>query len=82
MEESVDAVRRGEAQATVVRLHLGMTMDEAATEAARLFGFRSTSARLKQILQNEVRVLLERSVFESRNGKLYLSEAETKTDTS
>jgi hypothetical protein len=64
-----------EALAATVRVHLGMMIDEAATEVARLFGFRTTSLQLKQIILDEVRFLLEAGVLEQRSENLYLSDA-------
>ena len=71
-----------QALAALVRVHLGMTSDEAATEVARLFGFRSTSAQIKQIIQDEVGFLLEQNILEQRNGKLYVGETVTVARTS
>ena len=71
-----------QALAALVRVHLGMTSDQAATEVARLFGFRSTSAQIKQIIQDEVGFLLEQNILEQRNGKLYVGETVTVARTS
>ena len=54
-----------------------MTFDEAATEVARLFGFRSTSTLLKQIIQDEVNFLLEYNVVNQKNDRLYINDAAT-----
>jgi very-short-patch-repair endonuclease len=55
----------------VIRAHMGMSTDEAAAEMSRLFGFKATSAQLRQIAKSEIRLLLEEEVLEQRNGKLY-----------
>ena len=63
-----------QALTAIVGAHLGMTSGEAATEVARLFGFKSTSAQLRQVIEDEIRFLVEETAFEQRNGKLYLAE--------
>ena len=69
-----------EALAAVVRVHLGITPDEATTEVTRLFGFKSTSSNLKQIIQDEVKILLEQNTVNQKNGKLYFNEEATITE--
>lgn len=64
-----------EALTAIVRVHLGMTSDEATTEVARLLGFRSTSSQLKQIILDEIGFLVEAHVFQQRNGKVYVDDA-------
>ncbi|QDU44533.1 ATP-dependent RecD-like DNA helicase [Symmachiella dynata] len=61
-----------EALAAVVGVNLGMDSDEAATEVARLLGYKSTSSQLKQVISDEVSALIECELLEQRNGKLYV----------
>ena len=61
-----------EALTALVRVHIGLGPDEVTVEAAKLFGFRSTSARLKRIIANELDDLVAEQVLETRNGKLHL----------
>jgi len=56
----------------IVRAHLGVARDEAVTEAARLFGFRTTSARLRETIEDEVTWLVAKQVLDERSGKLYI----------
>jgi very-short-patch-repair endonuclease len=64
-----------EAMTAVVRVHYGMTRDESITETARLFGFRTTSAPLRQVLERELAMLLEGHYLEERNGKIYVRQS-------
>lgn len=57
---------------TVVQVHLGVESEEALVETARLFGFRSTSSQLKQVLEREMTSLVASGELEERNGKLYV----------
>jgi len=63
------------AVAAIVEVHLGVERGEAVTEAARLFGFRSTSAQLRQVIDREVDWLVAQHVLDERNGKLYVNES-------
>jgi very-short-patch-repair endonuclease len=57
-----------------VRAHMGMTIDEVATQVARLFGFRTTSAHLRQVIVDEIDHLVETSLLAGSCGKLYREE--------
>lgn len=58
----------------IVQVNLGVARDEAITEAARLFGFRSTSAQLRQIIEIEIETMLREKKLDERNGKLYVAD--------
>lgn len=55
----------------VVATHLGVNGDEAVVESSRLFGFKSTSAQLRQAISQQVDDLLDQGLLENRNGRLY-----------
>ncbi len=55
----------------VARVHLGVTHDEAIVETARLFGFKSTSSQLRNVIAREMDQLIQARSLEQRNGKLY-----------
>ena len=57
----------------VVRAALGVERDAAATEVARLFGFRSTSTQLRQIIDREIGEMVREQRLVERNGTLYVS---------
>jgi hypothetical protein len=59
----------------IVQVHLGVARDEAITEAARLFGFKTTSAQLRKVIEPEVQWLLNEGIFQERIGKLYAETA-------
>jgi very-short-patch-repair endonuclease/DNA polymerase III delta prime subunit len=59
------------AVSAIVRVHLGVEKDETITETARLFGFRSVSARLRQLIAREVDSMVCAQTLETRNDKLY-----------
>ena len=56
---------------TIVRVNLGVTRDEAIVETARLLGFRSTSAQLREAVSSQLDYLIEERSLDVRNGKLY-----------
>lgn len=56
----------------IVQVNIGVSRDEAVTEAARLFGFKSTSSQLRQVIDGEVQAMSEQGSLEERNGKLYV----------
>jgi hypothetical protein len=58
----------------IVEVHLGVPRDEAVTEAARLLGFKATSAQLRQVIEAEADWLVSRQILDQRNGKLYLKK--------
>ncbi len=61
----------------IVEVHLGAAKDEAITEAARLFGFKSTGARLRRVIEREIQSMLKNCTLDERNGKLYVPEGVT-----
>ena len=60
----------------VVATHLGVNGDEAVVESSRLFGFKSTSAQLRQAISDQVDDLLRQGLLENRNGRLYAQSVE------
>jgi very-short-patch-repair endonuclease/DNA polymerase III delta prime subunit len=56
----------------IIQCHLGAGVDEVVVETARLFGFKSTSAQLKQVIEREMLSLTACGELEERNGKLYV----------
>jgi len=63
-----------QALTAIVEVHLGATRDEVIIEAARLFGFRMTSAQLREVIEREVDWLVDHQGLDERNGKLYMKE--------
>jgi len=57
---------------TVVATHLGATSEEVIVESARLFGFKATSAQLREIMAGELDRLLREGEVEERNDRLYI----------
>ena len=64
--------------AAIVRVHLGAACDEVVVETARLFGFRSTSPQLRQVIEREMDALVASEVLERRNGKLFARATSTR----
>jgi very-short-patch-repair endonuclease len=64
-----------EAITVVISRHVGITRKDASTEIARLFGFRSTSATLKSIIDREIEGYCATDRVEERDGKLYFEIA-------
>ncbi len=62
-----------QAMLAVVRVHFGVAHDEAIIETARLFGYRSTSPQLREVLERELGLLLSQGELEERNGRVYLA---------
>jgi very-short-patch-repair endonuclease/DNA polymerase III delta prime subunit len=58
----------------VVATNLGIQESELVKEVARLFGFRSTSSQLRQLLEDEIRALVDDEVIDCRNLKFYTGE--------
>jgi very-short-patch-repair endonuclease len=56
---------------TVVREHVGVSFDEIVTTVARLFGSRSTSKQLKEVITKGTLALVHAGFLEQRNDKLY-----------
>jgi hypothetical protein len=61
-----------QAMVAVVQVHFGMTREEAITETARLFGFRATSPQLRQVLEQQLELILRQSLLEERNGRIFV----------
>ena len=55
----------------IVQVHLGIEPSEVIKEASVLFGFKSTSAKLKTTIQEIIDSLVDKGVIESRNDRLY-----------
>ncbi len=60
---------------TIAQVHLGVAREEAVAETSRLFGFRTTSSQLREVISDEVDYLVEKELLERRNGKLYHGQA-------
>ena len=56
----------------IVAAGVGVTPDEAVTQAVRLFGFQRTGADLRAVIEEEIRQMLAREQLKLREGKLYL----------
>ncbi len=72
--EMVPPVEICKAVLALVQVHLGVAEDEAVSEAARMFGFKSTSSRLRRVIEREIRSMLKNHTLDERNGKLYAPE--------
>ena len=59
----------------IVQVHLGVAKEEAVTEAARPFGFKSRSSQLREVIEREIDHLLSQRMFDERNGKLCTGES-------
>ena len=57
----------------VVEAYIGIEPDEAAIEVARLFGFKATSAQLRDVITREIRCLVDFGSLRQQDGKLYLA---------
>lgn len=75
--EMLPPVEIRKALRAIVEVNLGVEPDEAIVEAARLFGFRSTSAQLRQVIEREMAALVSTGRLERRNGKLYVCDRAT-----
>jgi very-short-patch-repair endonuclease len=62
-----------QALVTVVRTTLGVERGAAVTEVARLFGFRSTSSQLRQVIDRQVDAMIKEQRLVDRNGTLRVS---------
>jgi len=56
----------------VVEAYIGIEPNEAAIEVTRLFGFKATSAQLRDIITQEIRSLADLGSLKQQDGKLYL----------
>jgi len=57
----------------VVEAYIGIAPDDATVEVARLFGFKSTSAQLRDVIMEEILSLVSLGVLKEQDGKLYLA---------
>ena len=62
----------------VIRSHLSIAIDDVAAEVAKAFGFKSTSGPLRQVIEEELRFLVEDETVEEHHGRLYLSKPASK----
>ncbi len=69
--EMLPPVEIRKAMIAIVQVHVGIRPAEAMVEAARLFGFKSTSSKLRQVMEREIEALVSSRILERRNGKLY-----------
>jgi hypothetical protein len=60
----------------LVRAHFGMTQEEAVGEVIRILGFRRTGAQLRQIIVDEIRLMVSEQLLVCRNDKFYCVTAE------
>ncbi len=75
--ENLPPVEIRQAISAIIRTHLGIHMGDVAVEVGRLFGFRSTSPQLKQIVQDEMDCLIrDTKTVEVRDDKLFKVTAE------
>ncbi len=64
-----------EVREAILRLaaaHIGLGRDELAAMVARALGFRSTGAKLRQVVDGVVHDLIEAATLEVRDGRIYL----------
>jgi len=73
--EMIPPVEIRKAVSAILEVHLGAANDEVVTEAARLFGFRSTSARLRRAIEREIQSMLENCTLDERMGQLYVASS-------
>lgn len=62
-----------EIQAAVVELvrsHYGIMKDEALTATARLFGFRTTSQQLREVIEESIEILISKNALQEIESKL------------
>jgi hypothetical protein len=60
----------------LVRTHFGMTQNETVIEVATVLGFRRTGPQLKQVVADEIQLMISDQVLFCRNDKLYSVKAE------
>jgi hypothetical protein len=65
-----------EALTRLVSDHLGARRDEVRTTVARILGFKSTSAQLKETLDRQIDVLLQNGQMSEREDKLFVGKRE------
>lgn len=58
----------------VVRIHFGIKNDEVVAEVSRIFGFKSTSSQLKQVIQTQLQGLIDNGAVTERDAVLQLVE--------
>jgi very-short-patch-repair endonuclease len=65
-----------EALKRLVSDHLGARRDEVRTTVARVLGFKSTSAQLKETLDRQIDALLQSGQMSERDDKLFVEKQE------
>jgi very-short-patch-repair endonuclease len=58
----------------VVGIHFGMRADEVIAEVSRLFGFKSTSSQLRQVIQEQLQKLIESGILTERDAVIQLAQ--------
>jgi len=61
----------------VVAVCVGIETDKLTSEASKLFGFKSTGRKLKEIFSRQVKKLCSQGKLVERQGKLYLPNETT-----
>jgi hypothetical protein len=74
--ELIPAAEVREALQRLVSDHLGARREEVRTTVARILGFRSTSAQLKEILDRQIDALLQSGRMSERDAKLFVERNE------
>lgn len=53
----------------LIEVNFGAGREQLASEVARLLGFKSTSAQLREVIENEIQLLINnRTIYETENG--------------
>ena len=60
----------------LVRINFGMAPEEAVGEVVRLLGFRRTGNQLRQMVSDEIEMMVAEGILSLRNGKLYSVKSE------
>ena len=55
----------------IVESHIGVSIDDAIRESARLLGFKSAGSQLREVFSNAVETLISQGKLEERESKLY-----------
>jgi very-short-patch-repair endonuclease len=58
----------------VAQVHFGTFRDETAIQVSRLLGFKSTTASLRKLIDEEIAFLLSEQALEEKNGKVYVND--------
>ncbi len=65
-----------QATIAIVEINLGISAEEVIKETSQLFGFKSTSSKLKATIHTVIQRLIENESIEQRNDRLYPKEQE------